>query len=148
MQDLIQTLIEKQHAYVTKDGDVYFRVRSFDSYGKLSGRDIEELRAGVRVEVQDSKEDPLDFALWKSSKPGEPWWDSPWGKGRPGWHIECSAMSEKYLGLPLDIHGGGQDLIFPHHENERAQSVAARGVEFVNYWVHNGFVQVKGEKNV
>lgn len=146
MQDLIQTLIEKQHAYVTKDGDVYFRVRSFDSYGKLSGRDIEELRAGVRVEVQDSKEDPLDFALWKSSKPGEPWWDSPWGKGRPGWHIECSAMSEKYLGLPLDIHGGGQDLIFPHHENERAQSVAARGVEFVNYWVHNGFVQVKGEK--
>ena len=146
MQDLIKILIDKKHAYVTEDGDVYFRVRSFDSYGKLSGRDIEELRAGARIEVSENKEDPLDFALWKGSKPGEPWWDSPWGKGRPGWHIECSAMSEKYLGLPLDIHGGGQDLIFPHHENERAQTVAARDVEFVNYWVHNGFVQVKGEK--
>ena len=146
MQDLIQVLIDKGYAYVTSDGDVYFRVREFDSYGKLSGRDIEELRSGVRIEVEKDKEDPLDFALWKSSKPGEPWWESPWGRGRPGWHIECSAMSEKYLGLPLDIHGGGQDLIFPHHENERAQTVAARDKEFVNYWVHNGFVQVKGEK--
>lgn len=146
MQDLIQVLIDKGYAYATEKGDVYFRVRAFESYGKLSGRDIEELKAGARVEVGEQKEDPLDFALWKSSKPGEPWWDSPWGKGRPGWHIECSAMSEKYLGLPLDIHGGGQDLIFPHHENERAQTVAARDKEFVTYWVHNGFVQVKGEK--
>ncbi len=146
MQELIQVLIDKGYAYVTSDGDVYFRVRAFKSYGKLSGRDIEELKAGARVEVGENKEDPLDFALWKSSKPGEPWWDSPWGRGRPGWHIECSAMSEKYLGLPLDIHGGGQDLLFPHHENERAQTVAARDIEFVSYWVHNGFVQVKGEK--
>ncbi len=146
MQALIEALIQKGYAYATPQGDVYFRVRAFKDYGRLSKRDIEELKAGARVEVGEDKEDPLDFALWKASKPSEPWWDSPWGKGRPGWHIECSAMSEKYLGLPLDIHGGGQDLIFPHHENERAQSVAARGVEFVNYWVHNGFVQVKGEK--
>ncbi len=146
MQDLIGVLIDKGYAYTTQKGDVYFRVRALSSYGQLSGRDVEELRSGVRVDVMEDKEDPLDFALWKSSKPGEPWWDSPWGKGRPGWHIECSAMSEKYLGLPLDIHGGGQDLIFPHHENERAQTVAAREIEFVNYWVHNGFVQVKGEK--
>ena len=146
MQEIISTLIEKGYAYPTPKGDVYFRVRAFKDYGRLSGRDIEELKAGVRVEVEEDKEDPLDFALWKASRPPEPWWESPWGKGRPGWHIECSAMSEKYLGLPLDIHGGGQDLIFPHHENERAQSVAARGVEFVRYWVHNGFVQVNGEK--
>ena len=146
MQDLIQTLIEKGHAYVTKSGDVYFRVRSFPEYGMLSGRNIEELEAGKRIKPGEEKEDPLDFALWKSSKPGEPWWDSPWGKGRPGWHIECSAMSAKYLGIPLDIHGGGQDLIFPHHENERAQSKAATGKEFVRYWIHNGFVQINKEK--
>ncbi len=146
MQALIEELIRKGFAYPTVRGDVYFRVRAFKDYGRLSKKEIEELRSGVRVEIEKDKEDPLDFALWKASKPSEPWWESPWGKGRPGWHIECSAMSEKYLGLPLDIHGGGQDLIFPHHENERAQSVAARDIEFANYWVHNGFVQVKGEK--
>ncbi len=146
MQKLIQVLIDKGYAYVTKSGDVYFRVRAFPEYGLLSGRNIEDLEAGKRVKPGEEKEDPLDFALWKASKPGEPWWDSPWGKGRPGWHIECSAMSEKYLGLPLDIHGGGQDLIFPHHENERAQTKAARGKEFVRYWVHNGFVRINKEK--
>ncbi len=146
MQQLIQKLIEKKYAYVTKSGDVYFRVKSFPEYGVLSGSDIENLEAGKRVKPGEEKEDPLDFALWKSSKPGEPWWESPWGKGRPGWHIECSAMSEKYLGLPLDIHGGGQDLIFPHHENERAQTKAATGKEFVRYWIHNGFVQINSEK--
>lgn len=143
---LTQKLVEQGHAYATPSGDVYFRVRSFPAYGKLSGRDVDDLRSGARVAPGEEKEDPLDFALWKAAKPGEPSWDSPWGKGRPGWHIECSAMSEKNLPLPLDIHGGGQDLIFPHHENEIAQSEAALGKELANYWVHNGFVQINSEK--
>ncbi len=143
---LTRTLIAKDQAYATASGDVYFRVRGFDGYGKLSRRNIEELRSGARVEPGAEKEDPLDFALWKSAKPGEPAWDSPWGPGRPGWHLECSAMSEKYLGLPFDIHGGGQDLIFPHHENEIAQSEAAAGKDMARFWVHNGFVQVNAEK--
>ncbi|OCC16407.1 Cysteinyl-tRNA synthetase [Dissulfuribacter thermophilus] len=142
---LIETLIEKGHAY-ERGGDVYFRVRTFPQYGELSGRNIDELRAGARIDVGELKDDPLDFALWKGAKPGEPKWDSPWGEGRPGWHIECSAMSMKYLGNTLDIHGGGLDLIFPHHENEKAQSEAATGRPFVNYWLHNGFVTIKGEK--
>jgi cysteinyl-tRNA synthetase len=143
---LIETLIRKRHAYATPEGDVYFRVRSFKDYGKLSGRSVDELEAGARVAPGEAKEDPLDFALWKSAKPGEPSWESPWSKGRPGWHIECSAMSEKYAPLPLDIHGGGQDLIFPHHENEIAQSEAAIDGLFCRFWVHNGFVQVNSEK--
>lgn len=143
---LCETLIAKGHAYPTPNGDVYFRVRSYDGYGRLSGRNIEELVSGARIEPGEHKEDPLDFALWKGAKPGEPFWESPWGKGRPGWHIECSAMSERYLPLPFDIHGGGQDLAFPHHENERAQSEAATGREFARYWVHNGFVQINSEK--
>ncbi len=143
--ELIETLIEKGHAYES-GGDVYFRVRSFPKYGELSHRNIDELRAGARIEVGEKKEDPLDFALWKASKPGEPKWPSPWGEGRPGWHIECSAMSMKYLGETLDIHGGGLDLIFPHHENEKAQSEAATGKTFVRYWLHNGFVTISGEK--
>lgn len=143
---LCQRLIEQGHAYATPLGDVYFRVRSFPAYGKLSGRNIDDMRSGARVAPGEEKEDPLDFALWKAAKPGEPAWESPWGLGRPGWHIECSAMSEKNLPLPLDIHGGGQDLIFPHHENEIAQSEAALGKEFAKYWVHNGFVQIDSEK--
>ncbi len=146
MIDLIEKLIQKGHAYTTSDGDVYFRVRSFKGYGKLSGRSVDELESGARVAPGELKEDPLDFALWKSAKPGEPFWNSPWGKGRPGWHIECSAMSEKYAPLPLDIHGGGQDLIFPHHENEIAQTEAAVDGPFARFWVHNGFVQVNSEK--
>ncbi|EPR37562.1 Cysteinyl-tRNA synthetase [Desulfovibrio sp. X2] len=146
MISLTGRLIEKGHAYPTPSGDVYFRVRSFKDYGKLSGRDVEELEAGARIAPGEEKEDPLDFALWKAAKPGEPSWDSPWGKGRPGWHIECSAMSEKHLHLPLDIHGGGQDLIFPHHENEVAQTEAALGKPFSRFWVHNGFVQINHEK--
>ncbi len=146
MIDLCRRLIEQGHAYAAPSGDVYFRVRSFPQYGKLSGRDVDDLRSGARVSPGEEKEDPLDFALWKAAKPGEPFWESPWGKGRPGWHIECSAMSEKNLPLPLDIHGGGQDLIFPHHENEIAQSEAALGKELANYWVHNGFVQIDSEK--
>ncbi|MCJ7493900.1 MAG: cysteine--tRNA ligase, partial [Deltaproteobacteria bacterium] len=143
--DLVKKLVEKGFAY-TVDGDVYFSVEKFSSYGKLSGRDLEEMRAGARVEVDERKNNPLDFALWKSSKPGEPEWDSPWGRGRPGWHIECSAMSQRYLGESFDIHGGGQDLIFPHHENEIAQSEAATGKPFVRFWVHNGFVNINHEK--
>ncbi|MBL3581055.1 cysteine--tRNA ligase [Oleidesulfovibrio alaskensis] len=143
---LCEDLISKGKAYSTASGDVYFRVRSFASYGKLSGRDVDDMRSGARVAPGEEKEDPLDFALWKSAKPGEPYWESPWGNGRPGWHIECSAMSEKHLPLPLDIHGGGQDLVFPHHENEIAQTEAATGKEFARYWVHNGFVQVNAEK--
>lgn len=146
MQEVIQTLIDKGYAYATPGGDVYFRVRNFSEYGRLSGRNIEELQAGARIEPGQDKEDPLDFALWKQAKPDEPAWPSPWGQGRPGWHIECSAMSQRFVNLPLDIHGGGQDLIFPHHENERAQSMAASGRDFVRYWMHNGFVQVKDEK--
>ncbi len=146
MLKLTGELIEKGHAYATPSGDVYFKVRSFPDYGKLSGRNIEDLVVGARVEPGEEKLDPLDFALWKAAKPGEPSWDSPWGKGRPGWHLECSAMSEKYMPLPLDIHGGGQDLAFPHHENEIAQSEAATGKEFAKFWVHNGFVQINSEK--
>ena len=143
--ELVQSLLDKGYAYVL-DGDVYYSVRKFDSYGKLSGKDIEALETGARVEVDERKEDPLDFALWKSSKPGEPFWGSPWGNGRPGWHIECSAMGNKFLGETLDIHGGGKDLIFPHHENEIAQSEAATGKPFVRYWIHNGFVNIEKEK--
>ena len=142
---LVKKLVDKEFAYVI-DGDVYFSVEKFPPYGKLSGRDPEEMRAGARVEVDERKKSPLDFALWKSSKPGEPEWDSPWGKGRPGWHIECSAMSQRFLGETFDIHGGGKDLIFPHHENEIAQSEAATGKPFVRYWVHNGFVNINHEK--
>jgi len=142
---LVDRLVKNGTAYVV-DGDVYFEVRKFAGYGKLSGRALEDMRAGARVEVDDRKRDPMDFALWKSAKPGEPSWDSPWGPGRPGWHIECSAMSLKYLGSGFDIHGGGFDLIFPHHENEIAQSEAATGETFVRYWMHNGFITVKEEK--
>ena len=146
MLDLIGQLMKKDMAYQAKNGDVYYSVREFHGYGKLSGKSLDELRAGERVEVDVNKRDPLDFVLWKSAKPGEPLWDSPWGKGRPGWHIECSAMSERYLGEHFDIHGGGQDLQFPHHENEIAQSEGAHGHVFVNYWMHNGFVRVDNEK--
>lgn len=145
MHDLIKKLIDKGHAYVL-DGDVYFSVRSFPTYGQLSGRNIDDLLEGARVEVDERKRDPLDFALWKSAKPGEPAWDSPWGQGRPGWHIECSAMSLAHLGESIDIHSGGTDLIFPHHENERAQSEAATGKTFVKYWVHNGFLNINTQK--
>ncbi len=145
IKQIVQQLIDKGYAYEV-DGDVYFEVRRFASYGKLSGRKPDDMLSGARIEVDERKRDPLDFALWKSSKPGEPWWDSPWGRGRPGWHIECSAMSMHYLGDSFDIHGGGQDLIFPHHENEIAQSEAASGKPFVKYWLHNGFVQVDREK--
>ncbi|MGQ9703833.1 MAG: cysteine--tRNA ligase [Actinomycetota bacterium] len=146
MLEMIQGLVDKGYAYAV-DGDVFFSVERFPSYGKLSGRTLEEMRAGERVEVDERKRHPMDFALWKSAKPGEPAWDSPWGKGRPGWHIECSAMSLHYLGMGFDIHGGGQDLIFPHHENEIAQSEAYTGQEpFVRYWIHNGFVNIREEK--
>ena len=139
--ELIQGLIASGHAYAVDNGDVYFRVTSDDDYGKLSHRDLDDLVAGARVEVDERKENPADFALWKAAKPGEPTWPSPWGEGRPGWHIECSAMSLRYLGEQIDIHGGGQDLVFPHHENEIAQSESFTGkVPFVKYWLHNGFV--------
>jgi len=121
-------------------------VKGFPGYGKLSGKNVEDLRAGARVDVDERKDDPLDFALWKASKPGEPAWESPWGPGRPGWHIECSAMSMKHLGETFDIHGGGKDLVFPHHENEIAQSEAATGKPFARYWLHNGFVNINNEK--
>ncbi len=142
---IVARLVEKGHAYAV-DGDVYFRVATFGDYLKLSGRNLEEMQAGARVEVDERKENPMDFALWKGVKPGEPSWDSPWGAGRPGWHIECSAMSMKFLGETFDIHGGGKDLVFPHHENEIAQSEAANGAPFVNYWLHNGFVNINSEK--
>jgi cysteinyl-tRNA synthetase len=145
MIEVIKALVKKENAYVI-EGDVYFRVTSFKEYGKLSKRNLEDLKAGARVEVDERKADPLDFALWKSSKPGEPFWDSPWGPGRPGWHIECSAMGFKHLGETFDIHAGGKDLIFPHHENEIAQSEASSGKTFVNYWLHNGFVNINQEK--
>ncbi len=145
MIELIKILIEKGYAY-ERDGDVFYSVERFKGYGKLSKRNIEEMIAGARVEIDEKKENPLDFALWKSSKPNEPSWDSPWGKGRPGWHIECSVMSQKYLGETFDIHGGGKDLIFPHHENEIAQSEAATGKVFARYWIHNGFVNINKEK--
>jgi cysteinyl-tRNA synthetase len=146
MVDLIGQLVKKGIAYQATNGDVYYAVREFRGYGKLSGKSLDELQAGERVEVDVNKRDPLDFVLWKSAKPGEPSWDSPWGRGRPGWHIECSAMSERYLGAHFDIHGGGQDLQFPHHENEIAQSEGAHNHVFVNYWMHNGFVRVDDEK--
>jgi cysteinyl-tRNA synthetase len=142
---LVQRLIEKGHAYEV-GGDVYFAVESFPEYGKLSKRSLDEMQAGSRVEVDERKRNPLDFALWKATKPGEPSWKSPWGEGRPGWHIECSAMSQKYLGDTLDIHGGGKDLIFPHHENEIAQAEGATGKPFVRFWLHNGFVNIEKEK--
>ena len=144
--DLVSTLVEKEHAYVTPGGDVYFSVRSFDGYGKLSGQNIDDLENGARVDPGEDKRDPLDFALWKAEKPGEPSWDSPWGKGRPGWHIECSAMSMSILGQTFDIHAGGQDLVFPHHENEIAQSEAATGKPFAHYWMHNGYINIDNQK--
>jgi cysteinyl-tRNA synthetase len=144
--DMIATLVANGHAYVASDGDVAYSVASFAPYGRLSGRRLEDLRAGARVEVNEAKRDPLDFVLWKSAKPGEPAWESPWGPGRPGWHIECSAMSVGILGAHFDIHGGGIDLMFPHHENEIAQSCAATGKAFANLWMHNGFVNVDHEK--
>lgn len=145
MIDLIERLIDRGHAYEV-DGDVYFSVRSFPAYGELTGRNVDDLRVGARVDIDERKRDPLDFALWKAAKPGEPSWASPWGDGRPGWHTECSAMSERYLGLPFDIHGGGSDLSFPHHENEVAQAVAATGKPFVNYWMHGGMLRIDDEK--
>lgn len=142
---LIKSLEEKGYAYCV-DGDVYFSIGAYKQYGGLSGRNLEEMMAGARVDVNDKKKNPLDFALWKNSKEGEPFWESPWGKGRPGWHIECSAMSRRYLGETFDIHGGGEDLIFPHHENEIAQSMAATGKPLAHYWMHNGFVKINSEK--
>jgi cysteinyl-tRNA synthetase len=144
--EMIATLVEKGYAYAADNGDVYYDVSRFENYGRLSGKQIEDLRAGERIAVDESKQDPLDFVLWKAAKPDEPAWDSPWGAGRPGWHIECSAMSTHCLGHHFDIHGGGLDLQFPHHENEIAQSEAATGETFVNVWMHNGFVRVDEEK--
>jgi len=143
---IVQALVDKGYAYEV-EGDVYFRVRKFPTYGKLSGRSLDDAQAGARVAVDERKEDPLDFALWKAAKPGEPSWETPWGPGRPGWHIECTAMAVHYLGPQIDIHGGGTDLIFPHHENEIAQSEAYTGQEpFARYWLHNGMLQLRGEK--
>ena len=142
----IEGLIQKGHAYAAQNGDVYFRVTSDDDYGRLSGRKLDDMQAGARIEVGEQKEHPMDFALWKAAKPGEISWDSPWGKGRPGWHIECSAMNLAELGEQIDIHGGGNDLIFPHHENEIAQSECYTGKEFSRYWIHNGMLQLGGEK--
>ncbi|MCH7810327.1 MAG: cysteine--tRNA ligase, partial [Chloroflexi bacterium] len=145
--EMVQGLIDKGRAYVAENGDVYFDVRSDPGYGKLSGRDVDSMRAGARVQSGEEKRDPADFALWKAAKPGEPSWDSPWGPGRPGWHIECSAMSYRYLGPTLDMHGGGQDLIFPHHENEIAQAEGFTGVKpFVRHWLHNGWLTLDEEK--
>lgn len=142
---LISQLLDKGLAYVV-DGDVYYAVGKFPGYGKLSGRSLDDMVAGARVDVDEKKRNPMDFALWKASKEGEPWWESPWGKGRPGWHIECSVMSQRYLGDTFDIHGGGEDLIFPHHENEIAQTEGATGKILANYWIHNGFIKVNSEK--
>ncbi|MCH8051132.1 MAG: cysteine--tRNA ligase [Chloroflexi bacterium] len=145
--EMVQGLIEKGRAYAVESGDVYFDVRGDPGYGKLSGRDVDSMRAGARVEPGEEKHDPADFALWKAAKPGEPSWESPWGPGRPGWHIECSAMSYRYLGATLDMHGGGQDLIFPHHENEIAQAEGFTGVKpFVRHWLHNGWLTLDEEK--
>ncbi|MCD7760644.1 MAG: cysteine--tRNA ligase [Clostridiales bacterium] len=144
--DLVQTLVDKGYAYPVPSGDVYYRTLKFKGYGKLSHQPIEDLMSGARIDVNDEKENPLDFALWKAAKPGEPAWDSPWGKGRPGWHIECSAMNRKYLGKTIDIHCGGEDLQFPHHENEIAQSEAANDAPFVHYWMHNGFLNIDNKK--
>ena len=145
MISLIEELIEKDMAYPS-GGDVYFRVEKYQDYGRLSGRSLDDMQAGARIEVNEQKDNPMDFVLWKSAKPGEPKWESPWGDGRPGWHIECSAMSKRYFGETFDIHGGGKDLIFPHHENEIAQSCGASGKEFANLWMHHGFVTIKDEK--
>ena len=145
MIELVSGLIEKGYAY-PGGGDVFFSVERFKEYGKLSKRNLEEMQAGARVEIDEKKKNPLDFVLWKGSKPGEPFWESPWGKGRPGWHIECSVMSMKYLGETFDIHGGGRDLVFPHHENEIAQSEGATGKPFARYWIHNGFININKEK--
>lgn len=142
---MIETLIHKEYAYV-EEGDVYYSVEKLDDYGMLSGRRLEDMKAGSRIAVDERKRHPMDFALWKAAKPDEPQWSSPWGPGRPGWHMECSVMSNHYLGPTFDIHGGGKDLLFPHHENERAQSKAANGKEFARYWIHNGFVTVESEK--
>lgn len=144
--DFIQMLINKGKAYFVDGGDVYFSINSFKDYGRLSGRNPDDMMAGARIAVDEKKKNPADFTLWKPAKPGEPFWESPWGDGRPGWHIECSAMSYEYLGESFDIHGGGKDLIFPHHENEIAQSEAVFGVPFVKYWIHNGFVDINNEK--
>ena len=145
IQDIITSLIEKGFAYESK-GDVYFRAKKFDEYGKLSHQPLDDLEAGARIDVTEIKEDPMDFCLWKSAKPGEPYWESPWGQGRPGWHIECSAMAGRFLGKTIDIHCGGQDLIFPHHENEIAQSECANGCSFAHYWMHNGYINVDNRK--
>ena len=144
--EMVERLIEREHAYIADDGDVLFSVSSFPEYGRLSGQNLDQLQAGARVEVDENKRDPMDFVLWKMSKPGEPTWDSPWGPGRPGWHIECSAMNSKHLGEHFDIHGGGSDLQFPHHENEIAQSCCAHDTPYVNYWMHTGMVMVDKEK--
>ena len=146
MFSMIQTLIDKGYAYAPGNGDVYYRVGKFEGYGKLSRRKIEDLKIGARIEVDEAKQDPLDFVLWKAAKPGEPSWTSPWGEGRPGWHIECSVMSTCCLGNTFDIHGGGPDLVFPHHENEIAQSEAATGEQYAAAWMHAGAVRVDGEK--
>ncbi|MBQ1517501.1 MAG: cysteine--tRNA ligase [Clostridia bacterium] len=143
---IVSSLIEKGYAYRAENGDVYFRTNKFDEYGKLSHQPLDDLKAGARIAVGEVKEDPMDFAVWKAAKPGEPYWESPWSKGRPGWHIECSAMARRYLGKTIDIHCGGQDLIFPHHENEIAQSECCNGVQFANYWMHNGYINVDKKK--
>ena len=144
--NIVSTLIEKGYAYAVDNGDVYFSPKQFDEYGKLSHQPLEDLEAGARINIGEVKREPMDFALWKSAKPGEPYWESPWGQGRPGWHIECSAMVRRYLGETIDIHCGGQDLVFPHHENEIAQSECCNGVPFANYWMHNGFISVDNVK--
>ncbi len=144
--NIVSTLIEKGYAYAVDNGDVYFSPKKFDEYGKLSHQPLEDLEAGARINIGEVKREPMDFALWKSAKPGEPYWESPWGHGRPGWHIECSAMVRRYLGETIDIHCGGQDLVFPHHENEIAQSECCNGVPFANYWMHNGFISVDNVK--
>ena len=143
---IISDLVEKGYAYPAKNGDVYFRTSRFDEYGKLSHQPLDDLEAGARIDVSDLKEDPMDFALWKAAKPGEPFWPSPWSDGRPGWHIECSAMARRYLGDTIDMHCGGQDLIFPHHENEIAQSECCTGEPFARYWMHNGYINVDNKK--
>lgn len=146
IQEIVATLVKKGYAYRAENGDVYFRTRRFQEYGKLSHQPIDELESGARIAIEEVKEDPLDFALWKAAKAGEPSWESPWSDGRPGWHIECSAMARRYLGESIDIHGGGQDLIFPHHENEIAQSECCNGVPFARYWMHNGYINVDNKK--